>query len=335
MAAQKSLNSAPASRLHSDHDSELLNKISADGFTHPAPTLPPLTDDPSAQPTTPSDRLRPFLARGNSSGNISSASGASEYDFDAVRIDPSTVVAGSSGGGLHALATLEKPTRRSRGGLDALGAGDQRSPPLSGAGSERRGSISVKLERTGTKGRYLLRADDPEVREILRRGVERQLREQEGRKEIWRTRFSDLVFTRRFTAFDRRDPEAAGSVFHGFFTLFWLGVFLMLVKVGASNYRLYGSVLGSNEILTMMFRRDVLLLGITDGILCAIPVVCLGFQKAILKGWVSWNGTGWIIQNVGCSPSLYSKLGFGCFHTYIVESWEFPLPHYLRLASFS
>ena len=50
--------------------------------------------------------------------------------------------------------------------------------------------------------------------------------------------------------------------------------------------------------MTIMFSRDVLVLGITDGVMCMATSFCILLQKVILKGYLSWNREGWIIQNV-------------------------------------
>ena len=120
-----------------------------------------------------------------------------------------------------------------------------------------------------------------------------------------RPRYSNLVFTRRFTVMDRYNNE--GSLFWGFFTLFWLGTFFMVVKTGARNWSLHGSVFGGNEILTKSIQRDLLVLAITDGILCASTVFCLLLQRLILAGYLSWDRQGWIIQNVSYQLSLVWK----------------------------
>ena len=156
-------------------------------------------------------------------------------------------------------------------------------------------SIPIMLKKIDKKGRYLLTADDPELRGVIQRRLER---EAQGPSAETRSRFSDLIFTRQFTAFDRQNPTSAGSPFHGFFTLFWLGTALLLLKVGANNWRANGSVFGRNEIVTMMFHRDVVVLGLTDGFMCASTALCLILQKATIEGHISWNKQGWIIQNV-------------------------------------
>jgi sterol O-acyltransferase len=259
--------------------SELVDAIEADGFAN------------LKAGSNGSKTARPGGGR-LASSESSSSTLTNEEDFDNLKPDPNTTIEGSKGGGLEEDATLQ-PAHRSTTELDAL---DNNHLPkgVEKALLRRRTSIPVRLEKTNTKGKYLLSADDPDILEILRRGAQREL---EGGKKR-RSRFSDLVFTRQFTAFDRQNPLAYDSPFHGFFTLFWMGTFLMLLKVAASNWKQYGSIFGRNEIVEMMISRDVVLLGLTDGIMCASTGFCLLLQLVIYRGWLSWSGSGWIIQNV-------------------------------------
>jgi sterol O-acyltransferase len=84
--------------------------------------------------------------------------------------------------------------------------------------SRRRRSLTVRIEQTDQAGRYHLTAEDPELRDLLKKGFARS---KDGGIEKKRSRFRDLVFTRQFTAFDRQNSESASSPFHGFFSLFW------------------------------------------------------------------------------------------------------------------
>lgn len=65
-----------------------------------------------------------------------------------------------------------------------------------------------------------------------------------------------MVFTRQFSAFDRQNQDAANSPFHGFYVLFWIGLAIYIIKMGAENWRKTGNPLGTNEIMKSMFRRD-------------------------------------------------------------------------------
>jgi sterol O-acyltransferase len=212
----------------------------------------------------------------------------SDEDYDTLKVDPSAVVIGGKGGGFLA---REDQTWNEKYLEKHYKGASERAGEVRG---ERRQSIPVKLERTGKAGRYLLTSDDPELRELLAAVAERA--SGDGKKR--RAKFSDLIFTRQFTAFDRQNPVSAASPFHGFFTLFWLGVFMSILKVAGENWRTYGSAFGKNEILHIMFSREVAVLGVTDGVMCGGTVIGFLLQKTIAQGWIRWNGAGWVIQNV-------------------------------------
>lgn len=162
--------------------------------------------------------------------------------------------------------------------------------------STRRRSIPVKLRETDQAGQYILRSEDAELlQQVLRDNL---LLEKSDAPKKRPFLFRDLQFTRQRSAFDRQNPSFSSSQFHGFFTLFWLGVALMLVKVAANNFRAYGNPFGTTEIIELMFSRDLLVLGITDFVLCWSTLFCLGLQQVIFRGYLRWSGLGWVIQNV-------------------------------------
>lgn len=72
----------------------------------------------------------------------------------------------------------------------------------------------------------------------------------------------------------------------------------MLLRISANNWRLHGSIFGGNEIVRLMLSRELFNLGIADGLLCASTGVSLLLQIVIAKGYLRWNRSGWIIQNV-------------------------------------
>jgi hypothetical protein len=85
-----------------------------------------------------------------------------------------------------------------------------------------------------------------------------------------------------------------------------MGVALLLIQISANNWRSYGSIFGHNEIVHLMLSHDVVMLGLTDGVMCISTVFCLFLQKIIAHGYLSWNRSGWILQNV-CSQ-IFSPL---------------------------
>lgn len=224
-----------------------------------------------------------------------------EEDYDRLQPNPGTLITGSRGGGLN-IKTLDgansdggsvpfgSTTEKALEAFTASPAGSKTRIPLGG----RRRSIQVTLEKTGKRGRYILTADDPEFREIMHAAIKKEA----SATDPNRSRFRDLVFTRRFTTFDRQNAASADSPFRGFFTLFWLCIVMMLVRVAALNWRTYGSVLGEAELLHMMFDRDIIVFGLTDGVMCLATAFGLILQKIIAREWLSWSKYGWIIQNL-------------------------------------
>ncbi|OQE19092.1 hypothetical protein PENSTE_c016G08409 [Penicillium steckii] len=162
--------------------------------------------------------------------------------------------------------------------------------------STRRPSLPIELKETDQEGRYLLTTEDTELlQEVLRHNLST---EKSDTSDKPRFRFRDLEFTRQRSTFDRQNPSFSSSQFHGFFTLFWLGVALLLVKVAANNWRAHGTIWARNEIVRLMFHKDVLVLGLTDFVLCWCTIFCLGLQRVLLRGLLHWNGLGWVIQNI-------------------------------------
>lgn len=68
--------------------------------------------------------------------------------------------------------------------------------------------------------------------------------------------------------------------------------------MAAKNWAAHGNILGTNEIMGIMLHRDLLVLGISDGVMCASTGFGWLLQKLVLKGYISWDREGWIIQNV-------------------------------------
>jgi sterol O-acyltransferase len=237
----------------------------------------------------------------------SSITSEMEEDYDTLRLDPATIITGSHGGG------LEGPIHSDEGStsVDSSVNGDKIyeaiHPRPSGAVSshslpqlkkDRNGrpkSIQVMLEKTNKKGRYTLTADDPDIREILRHRIEQDASDGKDKR---RSRFTDLVFTRQFTTFDRQNPLSSQSPFHGFFTLFWLAMGLLLFRVAMQNLKTQGSIFGASEILHMMYDRDLLVMGMTDGAMTLATMFCWLLQKIISKGYLRWDGSGWILQSL-------------------------------------
>ncbi|CUS12716.1 unnamed protein product [Tuber aestivum] len=175
--------------------------------------------------------------------------------------------------------------------------------------AKRRASVPVRLEKIRGREKYRLVIDD-ELRKLLAGGDGVS-----GGKR--KKKFNDLVFTKRFTVFDHRSPEAASSTFRGFYTVFWwltpppgihitkkltsnrVSVVILILKLAATSYKEHGRLFGI-DILSIMFNPDNLIdcLLVDATMFWGSTLWCVPLQKAIAKGRLSWERTGWMLQMV-------------------------------------
>ncbi|KAI5776822.1 MBOAT, membrane-bound O-acyltransferase family-domain-containing protein [Geopyxis carbonaria] len=275
-AALSSRSSSSSSTGSTDSSySDLVGQISSTSpvFTDVF-TAPPAATSSSASPDTPPISRTP-----------------SPDDFDDERLPARTLTSTSS---------------RSRSRSHAAVATGDDAPPTADPG------IPVKLEKVpGGKKKYVLRLDE-DLRTLLEAQMaERKANSGDDKKPTRRRRFGDLVFTQRFSAFDRANPENAKSPYHGFFVLIWLGVFILMLKTAAENYRARGRIFDI-DILAIMFEPNQL----TDCLLTDTVIFygctlwCVPLQRAVASGKLSWNRSGWILQTVWQALYLGGVIGY-------------------------
>jgi sterol O-acyltransferase len=254
------------------------------------------------------------------SGKISTPSeSASEEDYDEESQKPIAVLR------LNKRPEKDQATTLPRSGSKlkaSEGTGEAATP--SDVSSEN-GILDDLSSLRGAKV-YTIASDDKELRDILRRGLQRvsieirrcddgnmanDVQAKEPEASVKRKgRFSDYVFTRKFSTFDRQNAAAANSPFHGFFTLFWIAVAMMLLKIGAENWKNTGSPLGTNDIMKAMFKRDVVVLLVSDGVMCGLTGVSWVLQLLIKNDYLDWDSSGWIIQNLWQTIFIGSAIGW-------------------------
>ncbi|EDN94716.1 hypothetical protein SS1G_10590 [Sclerotinia sclerotiorum 1980 UF-70] len=184
-------------------------------------------------------------------------------DYDTLKPDPMSIITGGKGGGLDTdtgtateitipqtvYAELKIPFQQSRKGV------------------AKRKNIPVTLKKLQKGGgrHYTFETDDAELRDLLKDTVAHYSQDKKPGQPKHKSKFSDLVFTKKFTAFDRHNNIIAESPFHGFLTLAWLAFVVFVLQLAFANWRTHGNILGTNEIMEMMFHRDVIVLGLSDG----------------------------------------------------------------------
>ncbi|TGO38641.1 hypothetical protein BHYA_0070g00100 [Botrytis hyacinthi] len=259
------------------------------GFDNSKPTQAPKSP---GRPKYPQSLKKALEAVDRNQRESSVSESDSLEDYDTLKPDPTSIVTRGKGGILDTDIYMPEIPQTVYAELKV-----QSQQPCQG--TRRRKSIPVtlnKLQKNG-QGIYTFEADDNELRDLLKGTVAHYAQDIASGESKKRTKFSDLVFTKKFTAFDRNNNIVADSPFHGFFTLGWLAFVVFVLQLAFANWRVHGNILGTNEIMKMMFHRDVIVLGLSDGVMCFSTGFGLVLQKLIHRGYIDWNREGWVIQS--------------------------------------
>jgi len=131
-----------------------------------------------------------------------------------------------------------------------------------------------------------------------------------------------ITFTPRISAFDTTNESSGANEFRvsgpqghsgflltlvqGFFSLFWISMFLFTVRTYISSFEQHGYAL--SLAFAQMFSRDAITLALSDAVLVGSTVLCVPFAMAISKGWIKYYWTGLIIQHLFQIFVLFSAI---------------------------
>lgn len=104
-----------------------------------------------------------------------------------------------------------------------------------------------------------------------------------------------ITFTPRSSHFDTNNPSSGANEFRGFFTLFWISIFLFTARTYIEGIEANGAPL--NLQFAALFSRHALPLALSDLILVLSTGVCVPFAKLLAKGYIKYHWTGVIIQH--------------------------------------
>lgn len=102
---------------------------------------------------------------------------------------------------------------------------------------------------------------------------------------------ADLLDDTSQTILDKSLSEQ--STFSGFFVVFWLGVFFLVLDIIAHYYLAHGF---HSHIVTLLLT-DLLYVGLTDLAMYLATYFGLLLHVAIRRGLLSWSSTGWIVMS--------------------------------------
>ncbi|KAK9387041.1 MBOAT, membrane-bound O-acyltransferase family-domain-containing protein [Lipomyces mesembrius] len=108
-----------------------------------------------------------------------------------------------------------------------------------------------------------------------------------------RPRFKDVKFKPNTTILEAEASRT--SVFAGFYTVFWIGAFILFAKTVLGNYRNSGYFLDTH--IVSILWRDLPKVAISDLVLFLLTFTNVALQQAVIKKKLSWNSTGWVVQS--------------------------------------
>ncbi|KDQ61746.1 hypothetical protein JAAARDRAFT_31224 [Jaapia argillacea MUCL 33604] len=103
-----------------------------------------------------------------------------------------------------------------------------------------------------------------------------------------------ITFVPRKSVFEKEGTGA--NEFRGFFTLFWISIFIFTVRTYIRSFETLGYPL--SLAFATQFSKDAIILAISDAVLVASTGLCVPFAKAISNGYIKYYWVGLTIQHL-------------------------------------
>ncbi|KAJ7091421.1 MBOAT, membrane-bound O-acyltransferase family-domain-containing protein [Mycena belliarum] len=117
-----------------------------------------------------------------------------------------------------------------------------------------------------------------------------------------------ITFAPRQSHFDINNESSGANEFRGFFTLFWISMFIFTLGTYIRSIETSGYAL--NLRFATMLSRDAITLAISDAVLVSATALCVPFAKAISRGWIRYYWTGLILQHTLQTIALVSAISW-------------------------
>ncbi|KAI0285808.1 MBOAT, membrane-bound O-acyltransferase family-domain-containing protein [Russula aff. rugulosa BPL654] len=115
-----------------------------------------------------------------------------------------------------------------------------------------------------------------------------------------------VVFVPRLSHFDIENERSNKNEFRGFFTLFWISLFIWTVRTYVRSIETEGAPL--NLRFATMISRDARTLALSDAVLVLSTGICVPFAKAVSRGWIKYYWTGVILQHLLQASILFTAI---------------------------
>ncbi|CAO1637539.1 unnamed protein product [Parajaminaea phylloscopi] len=104
-----------------------------------------------------------------------------------------------------------------------------------------------------------------------------------------------VSFKPRHSRFDRSNEQAAKDPFRGFYTLFWIGMGILMLNTFYTTFTSTGRIISLT--FANLFSRDARVLAMSDAVLVGSLFLCVPYVKALKRGWMRYWPTGTIVQH--------------------------------------
>ncbi|KAF8630153.1 hypothetical protein AX15_003103 [Amanita polypyramis BW_CC] len=115
-----------------------------------------------------------------------------------------------------------------------------------------------------------------------------------------------VAFEPRKSAFDISNENSISNEFRGFFSLFWISIFIFTIQTYIRGIETIGSPLDLK--FATLFSRHAVALAISDALLVLSTTLAVPFAIALKKGWIQYYWTGLILQHIYQTAILFSAV---------------------------
>ncbi|KAH9014186.1 MBOAT, membrane-bound O-acyltransferase family-domain-containing protein [Lactarius deliciosus] len=136
-----------------------------------------------------------------------------------------------------------------------------------------------------------------------------------------------VAFVPRRSHFDIENERSSTNEFRGFFTLFWISLFIFTVRTYIRSIEKHGAPL--NLRFATMFSKDARTLALSDAVLVLSTGICVPFAKAVSKGWIRYYWTGVVLQH-----TLQTFILFAAIKWTFNRQWPWVQSGFLTLHTF-
>lgn len=137
-----------------------------------------------------------------------------------------------------------------------------------------------------------------------------------------------VAFVPRLSHFDIDNERSNTNEFRGFFTLFWISIFIWAIRTYIRSIETEGAPL--NLRFATMLSQDAWTLALSDAVLVLSTGICVPFARAVSQGWIKYYWIGAIIQHL-----LQTFILFAAIKWTFNRQWPWVQSGFLTLHTFT